>query len=202
MTYDATRTAVLFIDFQVDVCAEGGRMVSQEADVLGRFKAARTAAAAVLSRVRDHEALRPVFVEHVFESGYPELDGVSRVGMETYAVAQGAFERGSKGAEWVDELRPRTGETVLTKTTISAFASGTLQRWLLRRGIDTVAIAGVVTHYAVLAAALAANDAGFRVVVLEDCCASAGADRHDMALAILSPLADIRSGEAFLAALR
>jgi len=53
----------------------------------------------------------------------------------------------------------------------------------------------------VLAAALAANDLGYRTIVLSDCCASADPQRYEMALSILQPLAEIMSGREFLAAL-
>lgn len=191
-------SAVLFVDFQVDVCAVGGRMVSQEDAVLTRFAAARGAAAEVLRHLRADGGARHAFVRHAFEPGYPELEGVSMVAMERYASGEGAFEIGSEGAAFVEELAPLPGEMVFTKTTISAFASTALDRWLRRRDVGRVAIAGVVTHYAVLATALAANDLGYRVTVLKDCCASASLERHEMALAILAPLAEIMSGADFL----
>jgi len=152
MALDASRAAVLFIDFQHDVCAEGGRMVSQDPEVIARFRATRQAAGALLTRLRGQNQLRHAFIEHVFAPGFPELDGVRRVGMENYVLNQRAFEHGSAGAAWVPELAPQPGETVFSKSTISAFAAPSLDRWLRRRSIDHVAISGVVTHYAVLAA--------------------------------------------------
>ena len=198
MGFSVDRTAVVFIDFQRDVCGEGGRMVAQEPAVLAPFREARTAAGDLLDRLRAGAGPRHVFVQHAFEAGYPELAGVRSVGMERYVEAQGAFVLGGDGAAWVEELRPLAGEPVFTKTTISTFASTPLDRWLRRRGIDTVAIAGVVTHYAVLAAALAANDLGLRVAVLKDCCAAAARDRHETVLSILAPLAEIVTAEEFL----
>ena len=198
MALDATRAAVLFIDFQRDVCAEGGRMVSQDAEVLARFLATRQAAGALLNRLRAQAQPRHVFIEHIYAPGYPELDGVRHVGMDEYVIAQGAFERGSAGAAWVPELTPQPGEVVFSKSTISAFADPGLDRWLRRRGIDHVAISGVVTHYAVLAASLAAVDLGYRVSVLKDCCAAADPARHETALGILGPLAEVITAAAFL----
>ena len=115
--------------------------------------------------------------------------------------SKAAFVSNGPGAAWVPELRPRSDETVLSKTTISAFAATSLDRWLRKRTVDTVAIAGVVTHFAVLAATLAAYDLGYRAIVLEDCCASADPERHNAALSILRPLAEVIEAKVFLDAI-
>jgi nicotinamidase-related amidase len=201
MDFDRERTAVLFIDFQVDVCAAGGLMVSQDADVLARFQAARSRAGAMLDAVRKYGGPQPVFIRHAFSAGYPELDGVRTVAMEEYVKSKRAFADGSPGAEWVPELQPLAGETVFTKTTISAFAGTLLDRWLRRRGIDTVMIGGVVTHYAVWAATLAAYDLGYRAIVLSDACASADPARHEMDLDNLEPLAEVVETGSVISAL-
>lgn len=201
MDLDLRRTASLFIDFQADVCAAGGRMVSDDPAVLARFQLSRDRAGAVLADLRARNGSHRVFVRHVFQEGYPELAGVRRVGMESYVSSKGAFADGTPGADWVPELKPHADETVFAKTTISAFATTPLDRWLRRRGVDTVAICGVVSHYAVLAATIAAYDLGYRAIVLKDCCASADPQRHDTAMSILQPLAEVVDSDAFLAAL-
>ncbi|MBM3566109.1 MAG: cysteine hydrolase [Alphaproteobacteria bacterium] len=198
MTPTGTKSAVLFIDFQVDVCANGGRMVSQEPDVLARFMSARQAAAKTLNALRDQSAIPYAFVLHRFEPGYPELANARLAGMERYVMAQGAFQRGSPGAEPVPELAPRDSETVFHKTRISAFAGTGVGSWLKDRSAEVVVIAGVVTHYAVLAAAISAHDQGFGAVVLKDACASADPVRHETALSILGPLAELVTTEDFL----
>ncbi len=193
------RTAVLFLDFQVDVCAPGGRMVSQEPAVLERFAAARKAAGHVLDTLRRRDP-RPHYlhVAHGWPRGYPALQGARLHGMQRYIQETGAFQQGEPGSAFVPELATRDGDAVLWKQTISAFSGTPLAAWLAQRGVDTVALAGVVTHYAVLGAALSAADLGYRTLVLSDCCASADPARHDTALGILGPLAEIVTGEEFL----
>jgi nicotinamidase-related amidase len=196
------RSAVLFIDFQVDVCAEGGAMVSQTPEVLDRFLSARQEAKRLLEAARGANDPFVVHVQHVFEEGYPELDGMAHVpGMFGYVRKQGAFLADSSGAEIVPELAPAPGETVLRKTSISAFATTDLDVRLRRRHIDTVVIAGVVTHYAVLGTAMAAADQGYHVIVPRTTCTSGSEETHHTALSILGPLTTVADLDEVLAEL-
>ncbi|MEZ4229698.1 MAG: isochorismatase family cysteine hydrolase [Polyangiaceae bacterium] len=194
---DVRYTGVLFIDFQHDVCARGGRMVSQSEEVIAGFEAVRARAGWLLEQLRDLPQGKPhyAFVAHGFESGYPELVGGRLSPFETYVIQSAAFERGTAGTAQVPELIPTADEHVFWKQTLSPFESSNLGYWLNKRGVDTLAIAGVVAHYAVLATALAAFDRGFRVLVVEDCCASSSRERHDMALEILEPLCELVTAE-------
>lgn len=187
---DTTRTALLLIDYQVDVCAAGGKMVSQDDAVLSRFRQAREMAGSLLAAARRHGVPR-FHVTHLYEPGYPELRHDKLSGMASYMMQKEAFVRGTPGAAIVDEVAPIAGEAVLAKTSISPFATTDLAVRLQRQQIDTVVIAGVVTHYAVLATTLAATDRGYHAVVVADACTSGNHDNHEAALGILGPLADI-----------
>jgi nicotinamidase-related amidase len=62
---------------------------------------------------------------------------------------------------------------LLNKTTASAFGSGSTRQWLAQRPwVTALVIAGVETDYCVLATALSAVDAGYRVILVEDGIAS------------------------------
>lgn len=190
---DPARTAALFMDFQHDVCARGGRMVSQDAAVLARFAAAIDQAARLQAATRA-AGLPLLHVRHAMDPGYPQWRGLPHhSGMHRYVQAQGAFLEGDPGAEIVPALAPRPGEAVLRKHTLSPFASTDLAARLAAAGCDTVLLAGVVTHYVILATAFDAYDRGLRVVVASDACASGTEERHAVALAILGPVADLVS---------
>jgi nicotinamidase-related amidase len=184
------RTALVLIDFQADVCGQGGRMVSQDDAVLGRFRRCREVAGQLLAAARRHDMPR-FHVTHVFQPGYPELNHDRLSSMQSYMIDKGAFLADSDGASIVPEVAPATGEVVLQKTSISPFETTDLTVRLRRAGVDGVLIAGVVTHYAVLAATIGATDRGYRATVVADACASGTPERHETALAILGPLADI-----------
>ncbi len=198
---DVHRTAFLFLDFQVDVCGEGGRMMSQDPDVLARFQRARDNAAALLHTARGRDESFVAHVVHRFAPGYPELAGARPTGMARHMMSKGAFVAGTPGADVVPELQPGPDEPCLAKTSISPFETTDLAARLQRRRIDTVVLCGVVTHYVVLATAFAAGDRGYRVVVASDGCASGTPSRHDTALAILGPLTDIAPVASIEAAL-
>ncbi|MGD8863697.1 MAG: isochorismatase family protein [Myxococcales bacterium] len=103
--FDEARCALLLMDFQVDVCAPGGRMVSDRPDVHARFDSAVRRAATLLSAARD-SGLPVLHVRHRFSPGYPELaDAPPTVGMARYVRATGAFVEGTPGAEIVEPLR-------------------------------------------------------------------------------------------------
>ena len=192
MARDLSRTALLFLDFQVDVCGAGGRLVNQDETVLARFMDARRTAGEALLACRSGRlpGLWLLHVGHGFAPGYPELRGARQSAFTQYIQMSGAFVRGEPGAAFVPEVAPAADEAVLWKRTISPFAGTELTGWLNQRSIDTVVLAGVVTHYAVLGTALSAFDLGYRVIILEDACMAGDPARHESALAILEPLAE------------
>lgn len=70
-------------------------------------------------------------------------------------------------------MEPRATDTVLQKTTVSVFASTDLAEQLKRRGVDTIIIAGLMTHACVAGAARdGAEKAGLNVVVASDATAT------------------------------
>lgn len=192
---DIEKSALLFLDFQVDVCEAGGKMVSQDSGVLESFKRARQNAASLLTDVRKAKRSPLLFhIMHVFNEGYPELEGGQLSGMESYVKKTGAFIDGNKGTEIVKELFPMEGEHVIKKHTLSPFASTDLGMRLRKHDISTVILGGVVTHYAILSTAFSAYDLGYSVIVLKDCCMSGTDETHNVSLEILGPISTLMSG--------
>lgn len=83
---------------------------------------------------------------------------------------------------FLPEVAPRRGEVVFEKTTMSAFNSTRIKAELLRRGIETLVVAGVVTNGCVEMTARDAADHGFSVVVVSDGCTAGTPELHDNAL--------------------
>jgi nicotinamidase-related amidase len=77
---------------------------------------------------------------------------------------------------------------VYTKRAVNPFHDTALETWLHRNGVDTVALCGVYTHMVVDSAARHADDAGFVVQVLEDCCASPDPELHRIECEKILPL--------------
>jgi nicotinamidase-related amidase len=72
------------------------------------------------------------------------------------------------GLEFVPELAPRAGETVVRKSRASAFFGTPLSAWLRQLDVDTLVIAGETTSGCVRASAVDAYSHGFSVVVVEE----------------------------------
>lgn len=106
--------------------------------------------------------------------------------------------RGSMGRHWrwlirehtaearlIPELAPRRGEPVLRKAQYSAFRGTRLLAWLRRHRVETLVVAGVMTHLCVETTAREAFVREFDVVVPLDACASADETLHLAALRAL-----------------
>ena len=89
------------------------------------------------------------------------------------------------------ETAPLDGETVLGKTTCSAFASTDLGERLRAAGAPAVFVGGVITNNSVEATVRAGKDLGFRMYLVEDGCFTFGKGRwaaqdvHEMSVANL-----------------
>lgn len=114
-------------------------------------------------------------------------------------LARGDFAAGSWGHAVVDELpRPRVA---VDKVAYSAFFQTQLE-WVLRHaGIETLAVAGIVTNGGVASTVRDAHLRELEIVVLSDGCAAFRREAHDAALADLASFARVMRCDEFAAAL-
>ncbi len=89
---------------------------------------------------------------------------------------------GSTGAEVVDGIDKRAGDTVVSKKRYSAFYDTELEKVLKQKKIDTLALTGVLTDICVMHTAVDAAMRNYNVIVLKDCTASVSNERHEWAL--------------------
>lgn len=111
---------------------------------------------------------------------------------------------GTAGAEISDLLVRRETDIRLPKPRFSAFFGTELDRELQRRGVTLCAVAGIATHFCVLATVMDALCHDFKAVLLENCCAAPSAEIHDHIIAVyrrnpLYPLLRVMSWEDFAA---
>jgi nicotinamidase-related amidase len=104
--------------------------------------------------------------------------------------------------EIVDEVKPVDDEPVIRNPRMNPFFGTALESMLRSRDLDTVVLMGVATEFVVEAAARHAADADFRVIVLEDCCASFSDDAHRVSLHIMDHLATLATSADFLERVR
>ena len=114
-------------------------------------------------------------------------DGEDRSPVQKSAGWNGIFlPINSKGAEMVDELTPLPDEIVVNKTTDSVTTGTNYLQLLQFMGIDTVVVTGIITDQCVACTVRGLADAGYRVICVEDACASADMTLHDAELKIMS----------------
>ena len=147
------RPALLLVDVQRDFLARSGL----EPDA--------TALVAAIARLLDAMRARnwPVFHIHtrVAADGSDWMPHWRRAG-------RGECIAGTSGAEPPEALRPRSGETVLTKRFFDAFDNEALVPALRAASVGTVIVAGIHTHACVREAAVSAYSRGFDVFVPTD----------------------------------
>ncbi|WP_443749538.1 cysteine hydrolase family protein [Asticcacaulis solisilvae] len=78
------------------------------------------------------------------------------------------FAAGTHGAEIHPEIAHRPRDHYVEKTLPSAFTGTDLELWLRKNGIDTVTIAGYMTHNCDLSTVIHAFHMGFEVEFLDD----------------------------------
>ena len=111
--------------------------------------------------------------------------------------------RGTKGAEVVDDLKPRPTDMILSKRRFSAFFKTDLDQTLRTLGIDTIIVTGMTTEVCVLMTVMDGLCHDFSAILLEDCSASRNKEFHQGCLNLyrdfaLYPLLRIMTLDEFL----
>lgn len=83
------------------------------------------------------------------------------------------------GARFIEALRPRPGERVVSKTMASAFGGTELEPELKREGVDTLVLTGFTASECIDATAKVAYELGFHAVVVPECIATFDIETKD-----------------------
>ncbi|MBA4502671.1 cysteine hydrolase family protein [Marinobacterium marinum] len=142
-----SKTALIIIDMQNDYFP-GGRWT------LSGIEAAAANTARVLADFR--------------ERGWP----VIHVRHEFPSAEAPFFTPNSEGATIHNSLQPADGEFQILKNEVNSFKGTDLQALLQREGIDSLIIAGAMSHICIDAVTRAAADLGYANTLLHDACAT------------------------------
>ena len=93
--------------------------------------------------------------------------------------------RGTAGVEVIDELKPESSDLIVHKRRLSAFFKTDLDITLREWNVDTIVVGGVAAEICVLSTAYDGISNNFKVIVVEDCCASRFRDIHSHIMAVL-----------------
>jgi len=171
---DASKTAVVFIEFQNEFATEGGKLngavkgVMEETGMLA--KAAKVADAA---RTKGAKVLHAPITFKADSSDNPNKG----LGILAGCANDSLFVEGTWNADFCDSMKPQAGDLVVTgKKGLDAFPNTDLEELLRKNGVETVALGGFLTNCCVESTMRTAYEKGFNVVTLTDCTATTSAE--------------------------
>lgn len=170
MNIDPARAALVVVDMQNDFCKAGGYYAAAGRDI-SALAAAIEPVAALLARARA-AGLTIVFTRLVHDEVRGAMEERHDLRPKRWTASGKRLLPGSWGADVVEELQPMPGEIVIDKAGYSAFDDTDLEAELVRRGVKTLVLCGVVTYACVLATGFSAFDRGFDVVLANEAAGS------------------------------
>jgi nicotinamidase-related amidase len=182
-------TAMLVVELQNDLVQEslaGGKGLSGKLAQAVRDRKVLATLAPLLETCR----AGGVPVLYATKERHPSLPQPDHAPIYRFGSKDPDFLRhGSRGAQVVDEIAPRDGDLVLPRfTSIDPSHGSELWSALGRLGTRTLVVAGVSTNMAVEGTVRGAANRGYRVVVVEDCCASFPEEWHRFSVDNILPL--------------
>jgi nicotinamidase-related amidase len=190
-----TRAALLAMDFQnYGVHPQGYWASHGEPDWPAIARPAVDNTARVLAAARRHRILI-VHVGLAWRPGGPEVNLTAPL----FARAPDRSVEGTWGAGFYAPVAPAPGELAVYKRGVSALAGTELDRLFRLKDVNTLVLTGVATQFAVEGTAREAVDRGYRVLVLEDCCASRVQEVHRFSIdMILRSLCQVTTADRFI----
>jgi nicotinamidase-related amidase len=183
---DASKTAVVLIEYQNDFTTENGALHAAVKDTMDA-----TGMLANTGKVVEAARAAGVTVVHApiqFAAGYHELND-HPYGILKGVVDTNAFVKGSWGAEIVDDVKPQGDDIILEgKRGLDAFASTNLDFILRSKGITSIALSGFLTNCCVESTMRSAYERGYEVVTLTDCVAATSVEEHENAIKFDYPM--------------
>lgn len=184
------RTAVVVVDVQNDLCAEGGSLHRLGRD-LAPFELMITSIKGLLTAAKE-AGVRVIYLENTLLPDYSNISGPwMKISYTKFKYLDQNFHEhpftvdGTWGQRTVSEIAPQEDDIVVKKWRSSGFLGTNLDQILRCSGIETVLAVGTSTEGCVYCTVRDAQDLDYRVVVAEDCVTTGRKDVHDAALALL-----------------
>jgi nicotinamidase-related amidase len=118
-----------------------------------------------------------IYVVIGFRSGYPEINPSSKMFARIKNTPAMKFDT-AEAAKVHQAVAPLTGDIIVTKKRVSAFAGSDLEVLLRSMGIQHMVLTGIATSGVVLSTAREAADKDYRLTILSDCCADMDEEVH------------------------
>ena len=168
-TFSASKTAIVFIEYQNEFATEGGKLHDAVKPVMDA-SSMLTNSRRVMDAAREKGA--KIFHSPIkFSDSYQEVNG--RYGILANVKNGACFTASAWGGQFCDTMQPQPGDIVVEgKKGLCGFASTNLDFLLRQNGIEIVALAGFLTNCCVESTMRAAYEKGYTVVTLTDCTAA------------------------------
>lgn len=168
-------TALIVIDMQNDFCADEGLLASEGFDV-SEAQAVAERLPGLIDTARD-AGVMIIFVRCVYSTQTNVY--LSDVWLEQAArKRKGGYTRipvcveGEWSGDYYGEVRPKEGDTVVTKHRFNAFHNTDLDLILRSNGIRTMVMTGAVTNVCVESTARDGFMRDYYIVAVDDACAA------------------------------
>jgi len=90
--------------------------------------------------------------------------------------------KGTRGAQVIEELKPKKGDFIVPKTTYSGFFRTKLENLLKKLKVKELIVTGILTNICVLYTVSDATLRGYQVSVLKNCVTGLTNEEHNFAL--------------------
>ena len=183
---DPRRTAVLVVDMQNDLCAQGGVF-----QTLGYELAVVRRVIPPIQQLLTSARRARVPVVYIMMTTFPSYESWApayiRFNLQQLRLPQGVFytQPGTWGWQVVDELAPQSGDLVVSKWRSSGFIGTNLDMVLRGGGVETVIVCGTSTYACVESTVRDAMHLDYYPVVAPECVSGYDQELHDAALRIM-----------------
>jgi nicotinamidase-related amidase len=167
---DPKETAVVFIEYQNEFTTEGGKLHDAVKDVMDQTHMLENSAK--FAQECREKGVTVIHVPIGFEKGHHEISN------NPYGILAGvkdgaAFENGTWGAEFCNDMKPQEGDLVVKgKSGLCGFESTNLDFLLRQHNIKNVILGGFLTNCCVESTMRSAYEKGYKVYTLKDCVAA------------------------------
>ena len=171
MKLEVEKTAILFIEYQNEFLSDGGKLSK---DIIE--KSSLVANSADLANKAREMGVKIIHVAFFSTADSEDCKSTCKEIDTTQGPLGGIKAAGYFKEDWnikfIDAMKPKAGDIVMHKHRLDTFQNTNLKEILDKNGIQTLAVAGLLTHACVESTIRSAYDKDYQVVGLVDCTAT------------------------------
>ncbi len=196
------KTAILIMDCQNDIVHENGKMAKMSGGAMAKMIKDRNVLGTI-ARLADAGRTAKVPIIHVRHAYRPDyLDAPQNTPILASMKTNEILKDGTWGSEIHQDLAPRPGDVVISKTRVSSFYASPLEAILSAQGITHLVLTGIATDGVVEGTARDGVDRGYYIVIPSDCCATFSEESHRVVLGgVLGMLTTVATADDVIKAL-